>query len=169
MVGVSYPRLSSPKASSCHLIGHDLVIRVLLDKANPHTLYPLVQGIKRLPFKQDSAHPCAMRRKNRFKLPQERGFATARGTAQAHKFSLSYGKRHIGQCFFALFRIGKIEIVYFKCIGRLQRDNPPFRRVSFCRATTRSRSTRLAQLSSCVKNFGEIRSITPAIDGSVHG
>lgn len=103
------------------LIGDDLVVGALLDKADSLRLLPLVHRIQWLSFKKNGAAPASMGCKHRFQLPQQRGFSAAGGTTEHQKLSSPDRQSQMLQNSPRLFRIGKTKVFDYNgiCHGSL--------------------------------------------------
>ncbi len=93
------------------LVGRDLILRTLLHKAYFFCLFALVKGIKISAVEQDLAASAAMRRKNRFELPQQRTFAAPGGAAEHQKLPRSDRQCEVRDCLFFLLRVCKTQMV----------------------------------------------------------
>ena len=93
------------------LVGRDLILRTLLHKAYFFCLFALVKGIKISAVEQDLAASAAMRRKNRFELPQKRRFPASGRAAEYQKLSRTDGQRQVGNRVLFLLGICKTQMV----------------------------------------------------------
>ena len=92
------------------LVGDDLVFRRLLDKADAGRQRPLVHPVQRRIPEQNTALPGPVRGQGGLQLPQQRGLAAARGTAQHQERTLRHRQRQAVNGPGGLPRIGKGQI-----------------------------------------------------------
>ena len=76
------------------LVRHDLIIRILHDKADPSGLLPRAYLIQRRSAKADGPRPFSVGRKHRLELAKERRLAAAALAAQQQILPLRHIQRH---------------------------------------------------------------------------
>ena len=80
-----------------NLVRHDLILRLLQDKADALRLLPGVTVGKLPAPEQDLPRSCAVGGERRLQLAQQRGLAAAGHAAQQQKFPFFHRKRYIPQ------------------------------------------------------------------------
>ena len=110
-LGIRQPEVFRPERKLVpYLVGDDLCVRLLHDKADFSAVRTLPELPKRLPAIADLARCSPMRRKRRLDAAQECGLAAARAAAERDKLPCRNGERDIGKRRFISARISKGEI-----------------------------------------------------------
>ena len=94
-----------------HLVGDDLVIGILHDKADPGRLLPEGNIFQRNPVQQDLPAAPAMGSQHGFQVPQKRCLAAAGLAAQYDIFPFFNGEIHTIQRFALRGGVGEIQIL----------------------------------------------------------
>ena len=132
------------------LVGDDLVITALLDKADGLGLFALRKTVERSSVEENLARASAMRSQNGLQLPQKRRFSAARRTAEHEKLSRFDAQREVANCLLFLFGVRKAQIADFEdCHARAS-----FRsRITGVSTSARYTSRKLAFMGESVAAF----------------
>ena len=114
--GVAAQALQAEGQLVPHLVGDDLVVRILQHEADAGALLPPGQGLQGLPLKQDAPLPEAVGGQGGLELPQQGGLSAAGGAAQGDKGPRPDGQADAIQGFFILLGIGKAQIFQRKAV-----------------------------------------------------
>ena len=96
------------------LVGHELVVDILLHKADFPAAVRLRKASQRLTVQQDLTHFFAVRREGGLQLPQQRALSAAGRPAEHKKFAALHRQRDAAQRRLVLSGVGKAEIVDFQ-------------------------------------------------------